>query len=280
MGEIWQSYKTAIIALGVVLIAVLSSIVVVPEEEQAVIIRTGEPVRVVNRFKPKVPYGQTGAGIVWRIPFLERVERIDKRVRDLDMQPQQVLSTDQLRLEVNAYARYRIIDPVKLVRTVGDVANVETQLSPIFSSVLRQELGRRTFASLLTAERGTTMHNIRDQLDKEAREYGAQVIDVRIKRADLPQGTPLESAFDSMKTARLQEATTIRAKGAKDAQIIRATADAEAAKIYAAAFNKDPQFYDFYRAMQSYAVSFGKGDGGKTILLSPDNAYLNHFREP
>ncbi|WEK45831.1 MAG: protease modulator HflC [Candidatus Andeanibacterium colombiense] len=281
MSELWQTYKIAIIALGVVIVALLSSMVVVPEEEQAVIIRTGEPVRVVNRFKPQVPYGQTGAGIVFRIPFFERVERIDKRVRDLDMQPQQVLSTDQLRLEVNAYARYRIIDPVKMVRTVGDVENVETQLSPIFSSVLRQELGRRTFASLLTAERGTTMHNIRDQLDKEAREYGAQVIDVRIKRADLPQGTPLESAFGSMQTARLQEATTIRAKGAKDAQIIRATADAQASKIYADAFNKDPKFYDFYRAMQSYETTFASDSPdakSSTIILSPDNDYLRQFK--
>ncbi|MBO9602047.1 MAG: protease modulator HflC [Novosphingobium sp.] len=279
MGELWQNYKAVVIALGVIVVALLSSIVVVPEEEQAVIIRTGEPVRVVNRFKPKVPYGQTGAGIIWRIPFLERVERVDKRVRDLDMQPQQVLSTDQLRLEVNAYARYRIIDPVKMVRTVGDVANVETQLSPIFSSVLRQELGRRTFASLLTAERGTTMHNIRDQLDKEAREYGAQVIDVRIKRADLPQGTPLQSAFARMQTARQQEATTIRAQGAKDAQIIRATADAQAAKIYADAYNKDPQFYDFYRAMQSYESTFAAPDSkSSTIILSPDNDYLRQFK--
>ena len=237
MGELWQNYKVAIIALAVVAVAALSSIVVVPEEEQAVIIRTGEPVRVVNRFKPNVPYGQTGAGIVFRIPFFERVQRIDKRVRDLDMQPQQVLSTDQRPLSVDAYARYRVIDPVKLVRTVGNVDNVELQLSPIFSSVLRQELGRRSFSSLLTAERGTTMHNIRDKLDKEAREYGAQVIDVRIKRADLPQGTPLQSAFARMQTARQQEATTIRAQGAKDAQIIRATADAQAAKIYADAYN-------------------------------------------
>jgi membrane protease subunit HflC len=278
MNEIWQNYKIAIIALAVLLVGVLSSIVVVPEEEQAVIIRTGEPVRVVNRFKPKVPFGQTGAGIVWRIPFFERVQRIDKRVLDLDMQPQQVLSTDQLRLEVDAYARYRIIDPVKLVRTVGTVENVELQLSPIFSSVLRQELGRRSFASLLTPERGRTMHNIRDTLDKEAREYGAQVIDVRIKRADLPQGSPLQSAFARMQSARQQEAATIKAGGLKDAQIIRATADAEAARIYAQSFGKDADFYDFYRAMQSYEATFGSTESQSTIILSPDNDYLRQFR--
>ena len=133
MERVWHDFKWPIIALAVVIIAALSSIVEVPEAEQAVIIRTGEPVRVVNRFRPNTAYGETGAGLVFRIPFLERVQRIDKRVRDLDMQPQQVLSTDQLRLNVDAYARYRIIDPVKMVRTVGTVENVEAQLSPILS---------------------------------------------------------------------------------------------------------------------------------------------------
>ncbi|OJW64677.1 MAG: protease modulator HflC [Sphingomonadales bacterium 63-6] len=278
MNMVWQNYKVAIIGLGVAAAAVLSSIVVVPEQEQAVIIRTGEPVRVVNRFKPKTAYGQTGAGIVWRVPFFERVQRIDKRVRDLDMQPQQVLSTDQLRLEVDAYARYRIIDPVKMVRTVGTTENVEAQLSPIFSSVVRQELGRRSFASLLTAERGMTMHNIRNKLDEEAREYGAQVLDVRIKRADLPQGSPLQSAFARMQSAREQEAATTKATGLRDAQIIRAEADAQAAKIYAQSFGKDPDFYDFYRAMQSYDTTFGSTESESSIILSPDNEYLRQFR--
>jgi membrane protease subunit HflC len=121
------------------------------------------------------------------------------------------------------------------------------------------------------------MQNIRKLLDTQAREYGAQVIDVRIKRADLPDGTPLQSAFDRMKTARQQEAATIRAQGQKNAQIIRATADAQASKIYADAFNKDPQFYDFYRAMQSYDTTFS-GEGSSQVILSPDNEYLRQFR--
>jgi membrane protease subunit HflC len=277
MDSIWQNHKMSLIALAVLVVAAFSTLIVVPETQQAVIIRTGEPIAVVNKFKPNQPYGKTGAGVWWRIPFFDRVEYIDKRVLSLDMQPQQVLSTDQLRLNVDAYARYRIIDPVKMVQTAGTVENVETQLAPILSSVVRQELGRRSFASLLTAERGTTMQNIRKLLDTQAREYGAQVIDVRIKRADLPDGTPLQSAFDRMKTARQQEAATIRAGGQKDAQIIRATADAEASKIYADAFNKDPQFYDFYRAMQSYDTTFS-GDGTSQVILSPDNEYLRQFR--
>lgn len=278
METLWQNYKLAIIAVAVLAVAVVSSVVVVPEEQQAVVIRTGEPDRVINRFRPNTAYGQTGAGIVLRIPLLERVQRIDKRIRDIEMEPQQVLSTDQLRLQVDAYARYRIIDPVKMVRTVGTVENVEAQLSPILSSVVRQELGRRPFSSLLTAERGTTMQNIRGLLDEQAREYGAQVIDVRIKRSDLPDGTPLQSAFTRMQTAREQEAATIRAGGQRDAQIIRATAEAEAARIYANAFGKDPAFYDFYRAMQSYRATFESKDSESTIILSPDNEYLRQFR--
>jgi membrane protease subunit HflC len=278
MSEFWHTYKLAIVALAVVVVAALASVVEVPETEQAVVIRTGDPVRVINRFRPGVAYGSTGAGLVLRIPFLETVTRIDKRVRDLDMQPQTVLSTDQLRLEVDAYARYRIIDPIKMVRNAGSVENVEAQLSPILSSVVRQQLGRQSFQSLLTAERGTTMHAITTLLDKEAREYGAQVIDVRIKRADLPNGTPLSSAFTRMETAREQEAATLIAQGQKDARIIRADADAKAAKIYADAFNKDPQFYDFYRAMQSYDTTFGSTDSKSSIIMSPDNEYLRQFR--
>ena len=278
MESVWQNHKMSLIALAVLVVAALSTVIVVPETQQAVIIRTGEPISVVNKFKPNQPYGQTGAGIWWRIPFFDRVEYIDKRVLSLDMQPQQVLSTDQLRLNVDAYARYRIIDPVKMVQTAGTVENVESQLAPILSSVVRQELGRRSFGSLLTAERGTTMQNIRKLLDTQSREYGAQVIDVRIKRADLPDGTPLGSAFARMRTARQQEAATIRAQGQRNAQIIRATADASAAKIYADAYGKDPQFYDFYRAMQSYDTTFA-GDGGSSqIIMSPDNEYLRQFR--
>ena len=278
--ELWTRHKAALIAAGVAAVALLSSVTIVPETEQAVIVRFGEPVRVVNRFRPNTDFGSTGAGLIFRLPFAERLVRIDKRVLSVDMERQQVLSTDQQRIEVDAYARFRIIDPVRMVRSAGTTERVEEQLQPILSSVLRQELGKRTFGSLLTAERGQAMNNIRVGLDREAREYGAQVIDVRIKRADLPDGTPLESAFARMAAAREQEATTIVAQGQKNAQIIRATAEANAAKIYATAFNKDPAFYDFYRAMQSYDATFSnaKNTGQSTILLSPDNDYLRQFK--
>jgi modulator of FtsH protease HflC len=276
--ELLRQNRTAAIALAVLLVALLSSLVVVPETMQAVVVRTGEPVRVINRYRPNADFGQTGAGLVARIPFIERVVWIDKRVMDVDMERQQVLSTDQLRLEVDAYARFRIIDPIRMVETAGSTERVAEQLQPILTSVLRQELGKRSFASLLTAERGQAMKNIREGLDRQAREYGAQVIDVRIKRADLPSGTPLESAFTRMQTARNQEAATIRAQGEKNAQIIRATAEAQAAKTYAESFGKDAEFYDFYRAMQSYDATFATKDGSTSIILSPENQYLRQFR--
>jgi membrane protease subunit HflC len=279
-SALWQENKAAVAAAVAGLLVLLSCVTIVPENEQAVIVRVGEPVRVINRFRPGADFGSTGAGLIFRVPIVERLVRIDKRVLSVDMDRQQVLSTDQQRIEVDAYARFRIIDPVRMVRSAGTTERVAEQLQPILSSVLRQELGKRTFQSLLTAERGQAMINIRKGLDREAREYGAQVIDVRIKRADLPDGTPLESAFARMAAAREQEATTIVAQGQKNAQIIRATAEANAAKVYADAFGKDPAFYDFYRAMQSYDTTFSnpKNAGQSTILLSPDSEYLKQFK--
>jgi membrane protease subunit HflC len=229
MDNIWENHKPTIVAVVAALIALASSIVIVPETHQAVKIRTGEPVSVINRFNPDQPYGQTGAGLWFRIPLLERIQMVDRRILDLDMEGETVLSNDQQRLEVNAYARFRIFHPVLFVERAGSEELLRAQLEPILTSVLRQELGRRTFASLLTPERGNAMVNIRNQLDEQARQYGAQVLDVRIKRADLPQGTPLQAAFTRMQSDRQEEAETIRAGGRRDAQIIRAEAEANAA---------------------------------------------------
>ena len=278
MSRIWQDHKGSVIALAIAALVAMSSFVIVPETHQAVIIQAGRPDRVANQFEPDAPYGQTGAGIVFRIPGYERVQMIDKRILDLDMERQQVLSSDQQRLQVDAYARFRIIDPVLTVENAGSEEILRTQLSPILTSVLRQELGRRPFSSLLTAERGTAMANIRDALDRQARSYGAQVIDVRIKRADLPDGAPLNAAFTRMQTDRQEEAATIRAQGQKNAQIIRAEAEANAASTYATAYGKDPEFYDFYRAMESYRRTFEQGNGESTMILSPDNEYLRQFQ--
>lgn len=278
MQNIWQDHRLTLIAVAALLLALASSIVIVPETHQGVIVRTGEPNRVINRFDPDEPYGSTGAGLQFRIPLIETVQMVDRRILDLDMEGETVLSNDQQRLEVNAYARYRIFDPVLFVERAGSEDLLTNQLEPILTSVLRQELGRRTFASLLTPERGTAMTNIRAALDRQARQYGAQVLDVRIKRADLPQGTPLQAAFTRMQSDRQEEAETIRAGGRRDAQIIRAEAEAEAAQIYADAYGKDPEFYDFYRAMESYRRTFVNGEAESSVILSPDNDYLRQFR--
>ncbi|MBS7670255.1 protease modulator HflC [Croceicoccus gelatinilyticus] len=278
MEQTWQRYKAWIIAAGLVVVGALSTVFVTPETEQAVILRNGKPLTIVNKFRPNEDYGNTGAGIWYRIPLIDRVVFVSRQILAVDMQRQEVLSRDQRRLEVDAYARYRVIDPTKLVQTAGSTGRVEEQLRPILNSVLRQRLGTRSFQALLTAERGAAMKEIKEGFDKEAREYGVQVIDVRIKRADLPAGRPLETAYTRMQTARKQESDTIRAQGQKQAQIIRAEAEAEAAQTYASAFNKDPNFYDFYRAMQSYDAVFTGDDDNSSIIMSPDNEYLRQFR--
>ena len=271
---------TAILGLFL-LVVLLGSFPIVPETKQAVVVRFGKPVRVLNHYERGRPIGAAGAGISWRIPFAEQLVWIDKRVLDVDMQTQQVLSTDQRRLQVDAFARYRIVDPLLMFIRARSEQQLQEQLKPILGSEVRNELGRVEFASLLTPERQGIMDDVKGSLNRIARQYGVEVLDVRIKRTDLPDGAPLASAFDRMRTAREQEARSIRAQGAKQAQIIRAQADADAAKTYAASFGKDPQFYDFYRAMQSYLTTF-VGDGQDkpaptNIILSPQNDYLKEF---
>jgi membrane protease subunit HflC len=215
--------------------------------------------------------------LTFRIPLVEQIQLIDKRVLSVEMEQQEVLSTDQLRLQVDAFARFRVTKPDQMYRTIRTEDRLREQLRTILGSSLRNELGKRTFATLLSAERGEVMENIQTSLNREASKYGAEVIDVRIKRADLPAAT-LQSAYNRMRSARNQEAIAIDAEGQKEAQIIRAEAEAEAARIYAISYNKDPDFYDFYRAMQSYRQTFQNGEGSSNIILSPQNAYLEKFR--
>lgn len=270
------------IALGI-LFVLLNTVFVVDETKQAVILQLEQPVRTINQYRPGEQFGRsTGAGIQAKVPFIQRVVWVDKRVLDIELENQPVLSTDQLRLEVDAFARFRVVDPLRMVVTAGSEKRVADQLQPLFGSALRAELGKRPFAALLSPERTAVMDNIQAGLQRYASQYGVEIVDVRIKQANLPDGSPLQSALNRMATARQQEATTIRANGQKDAQIIRAEADARAAEIYAAAFNKDPKFYDFWRAMQSYRTTFlGNGrdkTGDTSIILSPDNDYLREFR--
>ena len=280
INKIMQRPLLFLFILFVLVATMMSTLTIVPEDKQALVLRYGEIVRSVNRYKADEQFGQSGAGLVARIPFIESIWFIDKRVLGVNMEQQQVLSTDQLRLQVDAFARFRIIDPSRMYTSIRSEVRLQEQLRTILGSSLRNELGRRTFATLLSPERSAVMDNIQVALNLEARKYGAQIIDVRIKRADLPAGTPLDSAFDRMRSARRQEAVTIRAEGQKEAQIIRGTANAEAARIYAESYGKDPEFYDFYRAMQSYRQTFlgPKNQGGTSIILSPENDYLRQFR--
>ena len=277
-----MSQRPIRLLIGVVaLLVILSqSLSIIPEDKQALILRFGEIERTVNRYKPNEEFGRSGAGLALRIPFFETIEVIDKRVLGVNMERQQVLSTDQQRLQVDAFARFRITNPVRMYTAIRTEERLQTQLATILGSSLRNELGKRTFATLLSPERGAVMDNIQVALNREANKYGAEVIDVRIKRADLPEGETLQLAFDRMRTARQQVATAIRAEGQKEAAIIRGNADGEAARIYAESFGKDPEFYDFYRAMQSYRQTFmGKDNQGATsVILSPDNEYLRRFR--
>ena len=270
----WQDHKLSIIVLAVLAVLLAMSIYIVPEEEQAVVVRAGNPDRTINTIG-----GSYKAGMHLRWPLVERVVPVEKRLLDLEMADEEVLSIDQQRLLVNAYARFRIVDPVRMVERAGTTDGVRNALEPILNSVLRQELGRRTFQAMLTAERGSALANVRANLDRQARQYGAEVVDVQIKRTDLPEA-PLQSAFRRMESDRERVARTIRAQGDRDARIIRADAEAESANIYAEAFGKDPQFYDFYRAMQSYDTTFSpeNGNGQSSIILSPDNEYLQQFR--
>ena len=278
MSRIWTEHRLAVIAVLVLAVVFMMSAYVVPEEEQVVIVRTGEPIGTIN-----TPGDPQGPGLWVRAPLIDQVVRIERRLLDLEMRDEEVLSNDQQRLLVNAFARFRITDPVRMVERAGTTEGVRNALEPILNSVLRQELGRRTFQAMLTAERGSALANVRTNLDRQARQYGAEVVDVKIMRTDLPEA-PLQSAFRRMESDREREARTIRAQGSRDARIIRAQADADAARTYADAFGKDPAFYDFYRAMQSYDATFGPAREGEepkgesSIILSPDNEYLRQFR--
>ena len=266
---LWATVAFALIVLA------MASFYTVGENQQAVVFFLGKPVRIVNEYDRRAQFGDSGAGLTLKVPFFENVLFVDKRVLDLDMEQQTVLSTDQLRLVVDAFARFRIVDPLRMVQTVGNEENAQDALKRILGSRLRNELGRKSFADLLSPERSAMMEDIQQSVNSQARQYGAEIIDVRIKRADLPVGAPLDTAYTRMKSARQQQAITIRAEGQKQAQLVEAAANAQAAKIYADSFGKDPEFYAFTRSMQAYREAFK--DPSTTVVLSPNNEFLKEF---
>jgi membrane protease subunit HflC len=270
----------AMAAIGVLLV-LAGTFSVVPETRQAVILRLGAPTRVVNRYHPDEVFGRTGAGLIARIPLIDQIVWVDKQMKDFEVERQEVESRDQMHLVINAYARYRVVDPLRMYLNTGGERRLPDLLRPALTAGLRNEFDKRPLAATFGANRDGAMASVQAAVNRIAHHYGVEIADVRIDRVDLPSGAPLEAAYERMRAIRLQQAQAIRAEGVKQAQIIRADADAATARIYADSFGQDPDFYAFYRAMKSYRHSFGvegSGNAGSaTMVLGPDNAYLRAF---
>ena len=265
--------------------AIYLSLFVVKEINQAIVLQFGDPKKVI--VKP---------GLQVKIPFIQNVVFLDRRILNLDAPPEEVIASDQKRLIVDAYARFKIIDPLKFYISVGDERVARSRLSTIINSRIRSVLGKQSLATLLSEDRTKQMAIIQEGVNAEAQNFGIQIIDVRIKRADLPQANS-EAIYKRMQTEREREAKEFRAKGAEMAVTITSTADKEVTvllanakkqseimkgegdgqrnKIFANAFGKDPEFFAFYRAMQAYEKALIGGD--TSLILSPDSDFFKFF---
>lgn len=255
---------------------------VVDQTQQALIIRVGEVVRTVNASP------DDGAGLKMKVPFLESHILFDKRNQALEVNRREILTANQERLMVDAFVRFRINDPVRYYTALGDDRVARERLAPVINASLRQVLGSASSEDIISARRGQLTRQIRDNLASRATRsrFGLQVIDVRLRSADLPEANQ-DAVFDRMKTARQQEAARIRAEGAQrqreiiatatqEAETIRGEADAERARLYASSFGKDPSFAAYYRSLQAYEASL---DQGTTLVLSPDSAFFRYFQK-
>ena len=271
-----------LVVLGVI---AYQSLFVVQEINQAIVLQFGDPKKVIA--KP---------GLQVKIPFIQNVVFLDRRILSLDPQPEEVIASDQKRLIVDAYARFKIVDPLKFYISVGDERVARSRLATIINSRLRSVLGTQSLATLLSEDRTKQMAIIQEGVNTEAEGFGITIIDVRIKRADLPQANS-EAIYKRMQTEREREAKEFRAKGAEMAVTITSTADKEVTvilanankqseimkgegdgkrnKIFADAFGKDPAFFSFYRAMQAYEKALIGGD--TSLILSPDSDFFKFF---
>jgi membrane protease subunit HflC len=275
--------------VGLALLVVgYSSVFTVSQTDQVLLVRLGEPVRVV-----------TEPGLHFKAPFVDSVIQIDKRILDLEQASQEVIASDQKRLVVDAFARYRIKDALRFYQSVGSVQAANIQLTTLLNASLRRVLGEVTFIQVVRDEREHLMGRIRDQLDKEASGYGISVVDVRIRRADLPDQNS-QAVYQRMQTERQREAAEFRAQGGQKAQEIRAKADREATvivaeansaaeqirgqgdgernRLFAEAYNKAPDFFAFYRSMTAYQNGL-KGSATR-FLLKPDSDFFRFFGHP
>ena len=265
--------------------AAFFSIFIVKEINQAIVLQFGDPKRIIST-----------PGINFKIPFIQNVVFLDKRILNLDAPPEEVIASDQKRLIVDAFARFQIVDPLKFYISVGNERVARSRLSTIINSRIRSVLGTQRLQTLLSADRTNQMALIQDGVNTEAEKFGIKIVDVRIKRADLPPANS-EAIYRRMQTERNREAKEFRAKGAemaititstadkevtvilaeaeKQSQIMKGEGDGQRNKIFAEAFGKDPDFFAFYRAMQAYEKAL---IGGETsLILSPDSEFFKFF---
>jgi modulator of FtsH protease HflC len=275
----------ALFALFVIAIVGYSSMFTVAQTEQVLVVRLGEPIRVV-----------TQPGLNFKAPFIDTVISIDKRILDLENPSQEVIASDQKRLVVDAFARYRIKNALRFYQSIGSIQAANIQLTTLLNASLRRVLGEVNFITVVRDEREALMARIREQLDKEADGYGIQVVDVRIRRADLPEQNS-QAVYQRMQTERQREAAEFRAQGGQKAQEIRSRADREATvivaeanstaeqvrgtgdgernRLFAEAYGKDPDFFAFYRSMTAYETGLRSND--TRFLLRPDSDFFKFF---
>src|SRR5215207_1899629 len=277
----------AILAIVAVIVG-YGSLFTVYQTRQALVVRLGQPVRVV-----------TEPGLNVKMPLIDSVISIDKRILDLEAPAQEVIASDQKRLVVDAFARYRIHDPLKFYQTVSSIEGANSRLATLLISALRRVLGETTFIQLVRDERPQLTQRVREQLDREAAAFGIDVVDVRIRRADLPEQNS-QAVYQRMQTEGQREAAEFRAQGSQRSQEIRGKADrdvtvlvaeatskseqvrgegdAERNRIFAEAFGKDVDFFTFYRSMQAYEAGMRHTD--TRMVLSPDSEFFRYFVDP
>ena len=271
----------------IIILAVISffSIFIVKETNQAIVLQFGDPKKII-----------TSPGFQMKIPFIQNVVFLDRRILSLDPPPEEVIASDQKRLIVDAFARFKITDPLKFYISVGNERVARSRLATIINSRLRNVLGKQSLATLLSEDRTKQMAIIQEGVNNEAGKFGIEIIDVRIKRADLPQANS-EAIYRRMQTEREREAKEFRAKGAemavtitstadkkvtvilaeakKNSEIMKGEGDGQRNKIFADAFGRDPEFFAFYRAMQAYEKALIGGD--TSLILSPDSEFFKFF---
>jgi membrane protease subunit HflC len=278
--------NSSLMALAIVVVAAVvllaNTLYVVGQTEQVVVLRLGEPVRVVNR------PGVDEAGLQAKVPFVENLIRFDKRNLAMERQKEEVTSSDQEKMVVDAFVRYRIVDPLQFYKSAHNEAGGEALLQRLVNSSLREALGTATTEQIISSKRDILMRQVRDDVARRVAlsKFGVSIIDLRIKRADLPEANE-EAVYRRMETERQQEAQQIRAEGeqkardvlgaaSKEAETTRGEADASRAQIFASSYGKDPSFAAFYRSMSAYENSMANDD--TTLVLSPDSDFFKYFK--